>query len=485
MNKHFKLLIISALFVIGGGDSLCFGQETTETPEIHDPAEWISGTLPVLYINTENSEEITSKDNYLTGTYYLDALGLEGYESVGSAEAPLALQIKGRGNASWKYDKKPYRLKLDKKAGLMGMTKSKHFVLLADVYEVQFRNDNTAFELSRRLGLDYTPEQHGIELVVNGDYRGFYYLCEKIRVDADHVNIVEQKDEETDPEAITGGWLVEIDNYAEDNQITITDRTNGGKIRFTPQTPEVLSTEQQAYLTNLVTTVDNLIYVDDKDDTRWTDYIDLDALARYYVLQEVMDNGESFSGSCYWHKDQGENSKIVFGPVWDFGSALCHGSVNYQSFIYDNVPSYAKQRWIGEIAKFPVFQAKVKEVWSEFRNNCWNGIFDYMDAEKNHISAAIAKDRKRWPQYAIVSLNGRNSGTQRGLAAKVAWLDQQWGTATPVTTGVNEVNAAKHVVATTCYDIDGKQLSSPRQGLNIVVTRYSDGSSQATKKLVK
>ena len=61
-----------------------------------------SGTLPVLYIQTENNATIVSKDYYLNATYYVDALGLTGYENLGSASAPLTMEIKGRGNYTWK-----------------------------------------------------------------------------------------------------------------------------------------------------------------------------------------------------------------------------------------------------------------------------------------------------------------------------------------------------------------------------------------------
>ena len=75
-----------------------------------------SGTLPVLYITTENKKPITSKEDYLNATYYLDAKGIAGYENIGSATAPLNMEIKGRGNYSWTgFDKKPYRIKLAEK----------------------------------------------------------------------------------------------------------------------------------------------------------------------------------------------------------------------------------------------------------------------------------------------------------------------------------------------------------------------------------
>ena len=178
-----------------------------------------SGTLPVLYIQTENNKTITSKDYYLNATYYLDALGLAGYQSIGSASAPLTMEIKGRGNYTWRdFNKKPYRIKLADKQPLLGLNKSKHFALMAHADDAQskkgFMRNQVGFELSRMIGMEWTPATAPVEVVLNGDYIGLYFLTETIRVDKDRVNIVEQEDEETNSEAITGGWLVEIDNYS-------------------------------------------------------------------------------------------------------------------------------------------------------------------------------------------------------------------------------------------------------------------------------
>ena len=99
-------------------------------PHDQSTSQSYSGTLPVLYINAE--EEVASKETYVKGTYYIDDLGLEGYSSLGSADNPLPLQIKGRGNYTWTgFEKKPYRLKFDSKQTPLGMKKSKHFALLA------------------------------------------------------------------------------------------------------------------------------------------------------------------------------------------------------------------------------------------------------------------------------------------------------------------------------------------------------------------
>jgi len=225
-----------------------------------------SGTLPVMYINTKESAPIESKEDYVEATYYLDNLGLKGYKSIASQDLPDTLQIKGRGNYTWKdFDKKPYRIKLNKKTALMGLEKSKHWTLLAHADDQFCWLKNTVgFLLSEQIGLKWTPKQAPVEVVLNGDYVGLYMLTEQVRVDKKRVNIVEQADEETNDDKITGGWLVEIDNYEEPYHATVTEPANQWHeeqtVWITPKTPEVLSTPQSNYLQGQMEAINNAIY---------------------------------------------------------------------------------------------------------------------------------------------------------------------------------------------------------------------------------
>ena len=384
-----------------------------------------SGTLPVLYIQTENKAPITSKDYYLNATYYLDAIGLEGYESIGSASAPLTMEIKGRGNYSWTgFDKKPYRIKLADKQPLLGMKKSKHFALLAHADDSNdrkgFMRNAVGFELSRMIGMTYTPDARPLEVVLNGDYIGLYFLTEHIRVDKDRVNIVEQEDEETDNEKITGGWLVEIDNYDDDPHITIKE---GGKATMwiTYKTPEVLSPQQEQYLTEQMKLIDNLVYGDKNSEELWN-YLDMDALAKFYIVQELTDNYESFHGSCYLHKELGENEKWYFGPVWDFGSSFNRDKSQYmyQGDVWHN-------HWIPEICKFPAFMNRVKEIWNEFYNGDYNNIYNFIDTHENLIAQAAVKDKERWSQYhGSQTIGTYIERTTNVLRKNAEWLNDQW-----------------------------------------------------------
>ena len=385
-----------------------------------------SGTLPVLYITTENNTPVTSKDTYLNATYYLDAKGIAGYDNIGSAAAPLTMEIKGRGNYSWTgFNKKPYRLKLADKQPLLGMVKSKHFNLLAHADDAKdkkgYMRNAAGFELSKMLGIAWTPDARPLEVVMNGDYIGLYFLTEHIRVDQDRVNIVEQEDEETDAQKITGGWLVEIDNYDEDPHVTIKE---GGKTTMwvTYKSPEVLSSEQETYLTQQIQLLDNLIYGDKNSDELWQ-HLDMDALARFYIVQEITDNYESFHGSCYLYKDMGDTEKWKFGPVWDFGSAFNRDKSQYifQGDVWHN-------HWIPEICKFPAFKQYVKTIWKEFYANRFNDIFTFTADQLSLLKTAAAVDAQRWPDYnGNADLSKRITQIDDRLRKNAEWLNEQWG----------------------------------------------------------
>ena len=83
--------------------------------------------------------EIPSKDYYLNATLTVDGKGI--YENyTGKTE------VKGRGNSTWGYPKKPYRLKLDKKSEICGLGKAKNYVLLANHIDPTLMLNSVAFK---------------------------------------------------------------------------------------------------------------------------------------------------------------------------------------------------------------------------------------------------------------------------------------------------------------------------------------------------
>ncbi len=400
------------------------------------PMPAYSGTLPVMFINTEEHKNIVSKEDYLHADWWLDNMGIDSVESIGSANNPQTMLIKGRGNYTWNnYEKKSFRLKLDKKQPLLGMHSDRHFCLMGHPDDYRARLKNTmGFELSRRIGLAYTPAQEPVEVVLNGQYLGLYFLTEKIRTGKHRVNIEEQADGETDAQIITGGWLLEIDNNPTPGEyVYITEKAGStswdDKLTVTYHSPEILSHEQKSYLKRYLQKTNDAIYSNDKLSTEWEKYIDIDTLAMFYIVGEIMDDLEYFAGSCYMYKQRGDSTKLIFGPVWDFGNAFqrraIYGDSEFNKYIFEQ-PTKFNSHWIEEIMRFPHFRKVVRDHWQAFYGSGFNGldIDQFTEDFVEQITPAFYADGNRWTQSDITY---QKNNFKTFIHRKINWLNSQWG----------------------------------------------------------
>ena len=503
--------------------------------ELPDPPKLHSETLPVMYINvytdkahTSLNNEVIDKDlshkNYFEfAEYWIDVNDCEwmkdmGIESVGSEEKPLALQIKARGNYTRTgFSKKPFKLKLDKKQNLLGLTpdKSKHYALLAHADDVYgYLRNFTMFELGHRIGLPWTPSQQPVELYINGDYRGLYFLTESIRVGDGRVDITELGDEVDDPSLVTGGYIVELDNYDEDpaNQITMSEKScvsgyHLDRLRITFDTPEVYSDLQRRFITDQFTAINNSI--GSNSNLTWS-YLDLDDAVRYYIVMEIISHTEAYHGSTYLFRDYGADQKWHFSPLWDAGNAF-NGKTDM--FFYDN--SGFGCTWIPSMRANKMFNDKLQSTWLWFMSNEFDGLYDDMADYADALTAAAVKDRQRWkdaprPNSANASYVADNSNMENRynqalnhLKSKIEWLrnnkafgdftattftepDRDMTEAAPlpdyVTTGLEIiVDDAPAGADVEYYNLQGVRIANPTPG-QIVIRRQGN---DVRKVLVK
>lgn len=398
------------------------------------PMPSYSGTMPVLFINTDGYRNVDSKEEYIHAQWWLDNMGIEDYESIGSPEQPEGMQIKGRGNYTWSLDKKPFRIKLDDKQPLLGMSSNRHFCLLAHADDHLAKLKNTmGFELSRQFGLAYTPAQVPVEVVLNGQYIGLYFLTEKIRVGKNRVNIEEQADGETNPDIITGGWMLELNAfdgpmiYVQEHYMDPWDWDD--MLCFKVSNLDSLSNEQKNYIKQFLTDANVAIQTDDVTSTEWEKYIDVDTLVRYYIVGEIMDDLEHFSGSVFMYKHRGDSTKLNFGPVWDFGNSFTRSSIfgvdSLCYFFYER-PTFSHPHWIQEMSKFKHFQKLVKKRWAEFYKSDFNRVQldQFIDDFVDQIREARNADVVRWPDY---DLDFQKREFKHYIHQKIDWLNSQWG----------------------------------------------------------
>lgn len=428
------MMLISAFALVSG-----YAQDGQET-EVLKP----SGTLPVVYIETEGNAPIVSKGEYLQATIYIDPMGDENVAGLGSEQEPVALQIRGRGNASWGFDKKPYRLKLESKASPFGWEKSKHYVLLAHAPTQMYFCEAVCFELARYIDMGWVPRFHPVEVVLNGDYVGVYAFGENVRIDKGRLDINEQPDENTGLSTIDDGWLVEIDNTIDEPQIEVPQGYGASDdapiARFTMKRPEVLSPLQYDWIEYQMKTITDAIYNPDKNSTDWQQLIDIESLAKYYIIQELTCNLDAFVGSTYIHHTAG--GKWTFGPMWDSGWALVNNDRSAGTFCDTRIEieGHEKQNyvWIKELLKFYDFRVKILEEWEKFYPEKFNQIYDFAENFYNKCAKAYEVNGKRWPQYDSLKFDIYYDSVKAKMPNYSEWMDKYVRDAVA---GINDVTA--------------------------------------------
>ncbi len=132
--------------------------EDSSTTDYEIRSQLFTG-VPVVYIETKAQAPIVSKDEYIDGRITIIANG-QGEENVSKAN----IEIRGRGNTTWQMPKKPYRFRFSERTEVLGMPEHKVWVLLANFSDKTLLRNHTAFQLSQRFGLVYTPRSQFVDL---------------------------------------------------------------------------------------------------------------------------------------------------------------------------------------------------------------------------------------------------------------------------------------------------------------------------------
>lgn len=387
---HIVLLISFLLGCHGHSSANENTNQDFQQTDIEFPATMVSGAIPVIYINTENNAPILDKVTLVNATCHIDCSMTDDFDDFGSIENPLELTIRGRGNSSWLVDKKPYKLKFSKKQSLFGLPKSKHYALIAESKTIGMMSF-WAFELARKLGMAWAPHLQAVELVLNNSYCGLYFMIETIRIEEGRVNIFEQDDENSDSETIPGGWLVEIDNYIDDYQTTFNE-TPDKTVRITHHTPEILSEQQQTWFNDEFNDIFNRLENDDILSPTWPEKIDITSLARYFIVSEFLGNMDAYTGSFWWHKDLGENTKWVAGPVWDVGYVL-----DNREWVFNMRENPKHVHIIPNAIRYPVFLDEVKKEFAKLTPEFITQHYRDTEAFVKSYSDSFEADYVRWP----------------------------------------------------------------------------------------
>lgn len=488
-----------------------------------DSVVWLySEHIPAVFIETESgtSDQINSDKNIKEpGT-------IKVLEPDGSFSLEHSLEyIKGRGNTSYtEFDKKPYQIKLTQDAPFLDMEPGKKWVFVSNSADSSLIRNALSRSLAGHLNLPQSEEGTFVDLYVNKEYVGNYYVVEKIEIQenrlllsdlqkaTEHENETEDlstyetawtdttkaKQIPNDPEDITGGYLIERDfdnRFLKEVEINESYFITEAKECFIVRDPEYTSEAQIAYIDSYVQSVENAILsaegIDGTTGKSYQDLIDVDSFVRKYLLEEVTANYDGGVASSYFYKDSDTiDGRLYAGPVWDYdvswgNSPAYLGQISTSPERLSRLASHSDSSvWFQSLYHKPEVYEKIVSCYAQEISPYLTLLADEILPMLDEITAAsAAMDQVRWEdQYARNGYSGDRSEQITFIAdyikARKDFLDRAWIAQIPVHTVTLLIEGA---VYDTLYVLDNDTLPEfpqvPAEHANVVAwTSAEDGS---------
>lgn len=344
--------------------------------------------LPTVTIHTLDNVLPFDKETQITAQ--LTILGDDGHKEILTGPGT----IKERGNASRLYPKRPYRIKFDEKQTVLGSpSKAKKWTLIPNYSDKTLVRNMIAFEMSRRLEIPYTPFCTLVDVMVNGEYKGCYQLADQIEVKKNRVDIVEMDENDISGEALTGGYLLEIDAYAY-KEASYFYSGLGNPVTIKSPDDDIITPEQKNYIMTYFNMMER-----DKEK-----YLDKNTFLRHFIVGELSGNTDTY-WSTYVYKNR-SNDTLYTGPVWDFDLAFNNDVRTYpvnkrKDFVYRTKGNCAgnMREFVDEfVVNNPESMQQLKETWRHARHKglTASNIVAYLDSLETVLSRAQKLNFERW-----------------------------------------------------------------------------------------
>ena len=380
--KQFRLIYFYLLFGCIGIISIesCSADKSAEVTQPDEVANEEVGdfSLPQLNFDTNGGAPIVSKDDYIEGVLTVN----------GQAEFDDLLidaEIRGRGNSTWGFPKKPYKIKLSEDASVLGIAPEKKWVLLANYIDGTHLLNAVGMKIGQLLDMPYTNTIVPVEVTINDEYLGLYMLTEQVEVKTNRVNVDED------------GILLNLDtNYDEEWQF----RSDAYNLPVTVKYPKDMDDSILTSIENQFETLEALVAQEDFPDNQYLDYIDDASIAKYLIVYMLTGNEEiNHPKSTYIHKTS--DGKFTMGPIWDFDWGFAfEGSFEHFSSadrpLFWSPSSSSGTQFFSKLMSDPKIELLIKAYWGNFKENDLETLMTYIDDYDEKIKSAKTRDLTLW-----------------------------------------------------------------------------------------
>ena len=334
------------------------------------------------------------------------------------------VEFKGRGNSTWReYAKKPYQIKFSKKTSVLGMPAAKKWILLANASDDSMIRTRLVYDAAEQMGFPYVTEYKYVDLWVDGEYLGVYLIGEKAEIGKNRLNL-------QDP----AGAMFELDDgFATDEDHYFFE----GRLNSYFALKEIVE-EDDAHIAQAMSNFQTAMtrFTTALTSEGWENLslaqlnrmIDVDSLARYYLMNEYVLNGEGFFTSFFWYQD-GASDVLHVGPLWDFDT--CMGNKQEKVTDYNACDTSVLMK---KMLNIPAFYQRVQELYARYEP-VLTGMAGQIDGRKAEIGVSADLNYLRW--NTLGTANPKPGGMpfaptyDEALDRVRTWLNGRAGAFTP------------------------------------------------------
>lgn len=346
--------------------------------------------IPIIDIEIENNAAVVSKNEYVNGRikiYNCPELGIISDNDM---------KIRGRGNATWSFPKKPYKIKFKTKQSPFGFPLEKDWILLAEYRDRSLLRTAIMAEVSKAAGIDYTINYKHVDLYLNHEYMGTYLLTDQIEKSKERIDV--NKD----------GFIIEHDSYYYNEPLFFT--TDSLHFNFTFKYPDadnesiIQGDDNFSFISSYINRMEEALLelANKPSDLQYTNYIDVNSFVKFYLVVELTAN---FDPNRYYVM-KSRDSLLKMMPLWD-----AEWSLGLYDPGWSTVPSnmsttafWRKPYYFKYLFQSPFFIQTLKKEWLSLKEQLpmvEKIIYNLCDK----ITTARASNWEKWPISGILINN--------------------------------------------------------------------------------
>lgn len=321
-------------------------------------------------------------------------------------------QISHRGNSSRFFDKKSYSIHLvledgtENKKEMAGMVAHDEWVLNGPFLDRSLLRNYLALNISGEI-MEYAPNVRYCELFVDGKYEGLYLLMENISRGEGRINI-----KKPDKNSSITSYIVRWDREGKgdqelDNYVYYTYRSGISALDVSYPGLNQITEERIGYIKQDISKMEKVLYSYDLTNEKksYTQYIDLNAFAEYFIINEFFRNVDAGRFSTFYYKDARGKLKPC---VWDFNNG-CDNYIDYswneEGFNMMNAPLF------DALIKDKKFVTAVVSKYRQLRRGVMSEtyLFNYIDETNAWLGDAVSRNYQVWGYvFDLSNYNGMN-----------------------------------------------------------------------------